>query len=99
MHKQTDEFWGIHMHCMYVCILSAQIHAISLHDFFSDFIGCSIVSVLDSTRRFFSARSVADEWAELPQAGEVAGTQWQEMAEDNTGRRNEFIRTRLVPRG
>ena len=53
----------------------------------------------DLTRRFFSARSVADEWAELPQAGEVAGTQWQEMAEDNTGRRNEFSRTRLVPRG
>ena len=53
----------------------------------------------DTTRRFFSARSVADEWAELPQVGKFAGTQWQEMAEDNTGRRNEFIRTRLVPRG
>ena len=30
----------------------------------------------DSNRRFFSARSVADEWAELPQAGAADDTQW-----------------------
>ena len=30
----------------------------------------------DSIRRFFSARSVADEWAELPQAGAADDTQW-----------------------
>jgi len=53
----------------------------------------------DSTRRFFSARGVADEWVELPQADAADDTQWWAMAEDNTGRRNEFIHTRLVPRG
>ena len=30
----------------------------------------------DTSRRFFSARSVADEWAELPQAGAADDTQW-----------------------
>ena len=28
MHIQTYALWGAHMHCMYVCILSAPIHAI-----------------------------------------------------------------------
>ena len=29
IHAHTAyAFWGIHMHCMYVCIVSAQIHAI-----------------------------------------------------------------------
>ena len=31
---------------------------------------------IDSSRRFFSARSVADVWAELPQAGAADDTQW-----------------------
>ena len=53
----------------------------------------------DSTCRFFSARSVADVWVALPLAGKAAGTQWEGMADDSTGRRNEFIHTRLVPRG
>ena len=33
-------------------------------------------SICDSSRRFFSARSVADVWAELPQAGAADDTQW-----------------------
>ena len=53
----------------------------------------------DSIRRFFSARSVADEWVTLTLTGKAVDTQWQEMAEDSTGRRNEFLHTRLVPRG